>query len=872
MEVTEIDKSLPPSPDSQGFGLEAVLPSPLVMETEGVGDEEMVSRKRGKGRPRKGEEPVCDTSVNVSNIVMEPRRSSSSSSSCPPRTPTLTPPPTSRSTPSVSSSKSQARSDTRSRQSEYLLGYPISTFGYAKLPKGRAVLGKFLHNLKDSDPFKAASETVGELLDVWCHHFGMRLVFGYDSQTHLKNKSILQDERTIRTKILDLWKDWKGLRETSQRPDRASKSSFMKKEENFVMNVLDMPFKILCRDYENNMSTAGITAWKEDLQHLNNQLERDQVGTCSGYDVRQKKKDNRKLKEMMRTSSAPASTMEEIEDDIEEEEGVDVDMEEDSEFVKRERRKITDKKVDVMGPVSATADRLGLSTRERTMMTASVANALGVDISNTNISTSTAWLKGQKERLKVSANIRENFQCPDLVVVHWDGKILTVKGNKESNRVAVYVSGVDGTGFRKLLGCPETKDGTGKAEAEVVKTLLESWGIEGQVCALVFDTTSSNTGIESGACKFLEDWLDTPLLWLACRHHMHELHVKRVMQGIFGQSKDPGVALFRRLKSSWNSLTIDYDKLYKLDLVSVPEWMQEEGSMVLDWALQQLANNTWPRADYKELLELTIVCLGGDIPGFMFRLPGPDHHARWMSKCIYILKLCLLLDQFQMSADEKVQVVEVSKYVMLLYVKHWLESPLPTAAARNDLSFMINILKYRVQVKPSITFSIMQSCYRHLWYLVPQTVVFALADPGLPDNQKENMAKKLHSLERSAISLGKPHFPLIDFSGQQIQLPDLSEFVSSDSWLVFDKLGLTGSQDWLTIPPRLWNNFQEFRKFKKFVENISVCNDIAERGVSLINNFINKTESEEQRQAMLQVVEHHRTLVADTKKSTLKLC
>ena len=207
------------------------------------------------------------------------------------------------------------------------------------------------------------------------------------------------------------------------------------------MNVLDMPFKILCRDYENNMRTAGITAWKEDLQHLNNQLQRDQVGTCSGYDVRQKKKDNRKLKEMLRTSSAPASTMEEIEDDIEEEEGVDVDMQEDSEFVERERRKKPDKKVDVMGPVSATADRLGLSSRERTMMTASVANALGVDISNTNISTSTAWLKGQKERLKLSATIRENFQCSDLVVVHWDGKILTVKGNKESNRVAVYVSG-----------------------------------------------------------------------------------------------------------------------------------------------------------------------------------------------------------------------------------------------------------------------------------------------------------------------------------------------------------------------------------------------------------------------------------------------
>ena len=135
----------------------------------------------------------------------------------------------------------------------------------------------------------------------------------------------------------------------------------------------------------------------------------------------------------------------------------------------------------------------------------------------------------------------------------------------------------------------------------------------------------------------------------------------------------------------------------------------------------------------------------------------------------------MLLDQFQMSADEKVQVVEVSKYVPLLYVKHWLESPLPTAAARNDLSFMINILKYRVQVKPSISFSIMQSCYRHLWYLVPQTVVFALADPGLADIQKENMAKKLHSLERTTIPLGKPHFPVIDFSRQKIRLPDSSD-------------------------------------------------------------------------------------------------
>ena len=57
------------------------------------------------------------------------------------------------------------------------------------------------------------------------------------------------------------------------------------------MNVLDRPFKILCRHYDNDMMTAGIIAWKEDLQHLEYQLQRVQVGTYSGYDVRQKKKD-----------------------------------------------------------------------------------------------------------------------------------------------------------------------------------------------------------------------------------------------------------------------------------------------------------------------------------------------------------------------------------------------------------------------------------------------------------------------------------------------------------------------------------------------------------------------------------------------------
>ena len=56
----------------------------------------------------------------------------------------------------------------------------------------------------------------------------------------------------------------------------------------------------------------------------------------------------------------------------------------------------------------------------------------------------------------------------------------------------------------------------------------------------------------------------------------------------------------------------------------------------------------------------------------------------------------------------------------------------------------------------------------------------------------------------------------------------MPDFVNNDSWLVFDMLGLTGSEDWLTIPARLWKNFNEFRILKEFAENSSVCNDVAE--------------------------------------------
>ena len=78
----------------------------------------------------------------------------------------------------------------------------------------------------------------------------------------------------------------------------------------------------------------------------------------------------------------------------------------------------------------------------------------------------------------------------------------------------------------------------------------------------------------------------------------------------------------------------------------------QEAKKVVSWATE-LLGETWPRDDYQELLHLMTVYLGGEVKRFTFRSPGPDHHARWMSKAINYLKLALLSNQFPLTEAEK---------------------------------------------------------------------------------------------------------------------------------------------------------------------------------------------------------------------------
>ena len=56
----------------------------------------------------------------------------------------------------------------------------------------------------------------------------------------------------------------------------------------------------------------------------------------------------------------------------------------------------------------------------------------------------------------------------------------------------------------QLLCVTKTEDSTGKVEADAEKEAINNWGLSEGIIACCFDTTSSNSGINSGSCVLLQ--------------------------------------------------------------------------------------------------------------------------------------------------------------------------------------------------------------------------------------------------------------------------------------------------------------------------------------------------------------------------------
>ncbi|KAG0728480.1 hypothetical protein GWK47_032372 [Chionoecetes opilio] len=123
---------------------------------------------------------------------------------------------------------------------------------------------------------------------------------------------------------------------------------------------------------------------------------------------------------------------------------------------------------------------------------------------------------------------------------------LTTKENVE--RLPILVSG---NGTVQLLNVPKLPSGTGSERAKAVVGALKDWDLTERISGMSFDTTSSNTGRNDGACVLIEQQLKKDLLYFACRHHVLELLLAAAFTTVMGPTSGPEVTLFKRFQDHW---------------------------------------------------------------------------------------------------------------------------------------------------------------------------------------------------------------------------------------------------------------------------------------------------------------------------------
>lgn len=334
-----------------------------------------------------------------------------------------------------------------------------------------------------------------------------------------------------------------------------------------------------------------------------------------------------------------------------------------------------------------------------------------------------------------------------------------------------------------------------------------------------------------------------------------------------GTTSSPEVALFKRFQKHWKFVDPNkYEPGIATDVVAnrVGDIKQE----TIEYANKHLERSL-PRDDYKEFIELVIIFLGAaPARGIRFMSPGAMHHARWMSKVIYSLKVIMFKGQFKLTSREEKGLLDVCVFAVRIYLKVWISAPEAPSAPYNDLLLLKSLIEYKAIHSP-ISMSTSRKFSNHLWYLSPELVGFAFFDNRVSSSTKKMMvsAMQMQNEEKQEQEMDN-RTKRITVDLTTFRHKNLEDFVTAKTITLFQRLELPDG--FLAVDPALWEFRDDYKQAEETIKALKVVNDHAERGVALIQKYSGLiTHDEMQLQFMLQVVEDHRKTYPDSRKQTL---
>ena len=259
------------------------------------------------------------------------------------------------------------------------------------------------------------------------------------------------------------------------------------------------------------------------------------------------------------------------------------------------------------------------------------------------------------------------------------------------------------------------------------------------------------------------------------------------------------------------------------------------------------------------------------VPNLRFCISKACHRASFMAQGIYCLKYTLLEEQVGFLSTEQMSAVTRMRMFVGLFHGYWfLRCAIASQAPLQDIQ-AIQAMKQYAEFDSEVAEQVLASFGRHPWYLCQELVVFSLLDKNVPEQERKAVAEALleakEEVSVDTFQPGKPEFPPV--TGNQFwpegsdpaDRPGLHQFVGPKSWLIFERLGLRdieGAMDWLKLSVGDWELMTGFKKYKAFVENLTVVNDPAERGIKLIQDFVESSTDEKTRQDLLLAVSEDR--------------
>lgn len=373
-----------------------------------------------------------------------------------------------------------------------------------------------------------------------------------------------------------------------------------------------------------------------------------------------------------------------------------------------------------------------------------------------------------------------------------------------------------GENYEKVLGIPRLEHGIGEKIADAVHKLISKWKMEDLVEFVSFDTTSTNTGINKGAAYLLESKLGRSLFFLSCRHHISELLLKAVFALNFGKSSAPDVLIFDRFARKWKDIDVRNFKNGMVDKAIRSTISNNDIEEHKKLCLSKL-QSYHTRLDYKELLELSLIFIGEEVPNLkQFRLPGATSHARFMAKAIYDYKMFLFRDEFNMTMKELNGIRSICNFLARLYVRYWFDCTHAIEAPRRDLRFIKDAIEY---FDKKVSGVLLDTIRNHLWYLSEEAVGLAFFDSEIPLETKRKMVEALGNAD---IEDEVPSPKRISATVEEMMLfvdNDLSHFVTPKTKAFFHlEIGI----DFLEVDPSDWNEKEDFLFGLRICKNLSV--------------------------------------------------